>query len=1060
MSDEMLPAGVQPHRRILASAGCGKTYSLAGRFLELVHKGADPRTIWASTFSRAAAAEIRDRVLCQAARAAIDVGERAKLAGAMDCGDLAGEAADSLLARLVEALPFLEIRTLDSMFAGITISCAAELGLPVESRMLEEGEAGVLLRAALQRVLDAQSTETAMQTLVSLALGKPTSGILSFLENQVRDLLLLVEGAEERAWDWEEPRVPPREAVEELVDALESLCPSLAAKSLQNAVRSDVGKARDALHDGGLAWGAFLGAGVAAKLHAGAETYGRTSIPDELASAYEPLLEVARKSCVRAHVLATHAARDLARLVRTELDAEKRRRGVLDFADLTRALDPEGGDRVPLDEVWFRIDNRAMHLLLDEFQDTSAAQWRAVRPIASQIATTQDGTRSLFAVGDVKQSIYGWRGGEPRILDKLHEVTAPPDPVQLHTQPLNASYRSSRAVIDAVNAVFEGIATNRAVVRASADAAAEFGAWFETQQTVRGDAGFALCLDLPTPDEDESKDDVRIRVAVERAREHWLRLRRSGGRVAILVRRNGMVGRIVSELKRLGVPTVGRGGGSLRDTEANLAMLQALHLAAFPGDSAAAFDLASSPLRRLVGMPKDPGRTAAGQASARLREAFAERGVAAVFDQWRLALDPQLGPREAVRMRQLVEAAERLERGADRTPDELLQLLSVAKVDDSGQGAVAVLNIHQSKGLEYDVVIVTDLGGSIVPDAARQKLVALASDDPAGRVVRVSRSVAEDLRWPEVADLYDDEQRRSVREALCVLYVALTRARDGLEVHLEAQKFNKSGEEAKESQRSLAAVCREALGDPEAEAPEVGRCRVRWSCGELPASADALEVAPDDRDPRVTAPESSSSLRATGGRRTRRARAASRVDGPDERQRLFDLPRRDALERGDALHAALELVGFLGEDPVPEDEVFDARIEAACPGRDRAWRAERLEELHAALGSPAVRDALVRPCPGAELRREHRFVRVQGGAVQEGSIDRLVLERDQEGRAVRAEVMDFKSGSTSDPVELEQRHGDQLRTYRDVVVEQFGVDSSAVRLRILALGSGCIVDLD
>ncbi|MGA0869805.1 MAG: 3'-5' exonuclease, partial [Planctomycetota bacterium] len=691
--------------------------------------------------------------------------------------------------------------------------------------------------------------------------------------------------------------------------------------------------------------------------------------------------------------------------------------------------------------------------------DTSAAQWRAVRPIAGQIALTQDGSRSLFAVGDVKQSIYGWRGGEPRILDELEHVTSPPDPVEFDSRPLNHSYRSSLSVIAAVNAVFDDIGRNRAVLAASPPAAEEFAKWFGTQSTARTEPGFGLFLDLPEKGDGESADDVRVRVAVARAKEHWLRLRDRGGRVAILVRRNKMVGRLVAELKRQGVPAVGRGGGSLLDTEANLALLQTLHLASFPNDSAAAHDLASSPLQRLVGLPQNPGQTARRQASLRLRSRFAEHGVAAVFDEWRRALDADLGPREVVRMRQLVETVERLERGADRTPLQLLELVSVAKVDDPGHGAVTVLNVHQSKGLEYDVVLVTDLGDSILPSASRQKFVTMASKDPAGRLVRVSRAPSEKLRWPEVAELREDEQRRSVREALCMLYVALTRARDGLEVHLEPVSYLKSGEESAASSRSLAAVCRESLGQPEDGLGEIEGCTVRWRHGHLapaPDAVDALDREESEADEPISpAPR----LQVVGGHRTRRARAASRQAGAEERQRLFELPPRDALDRGQALHAAFELVGFVGEDPLPTDESVDLKIAAACPGRDAEWRRERIAEFRDAIEADEVRAALARPGPDAELRREHAFLRVLGGAVQEGAIDRLVLERDADGRVLRAEVLDYKSGSTVDPAALDQKHGDQLRAYRDVVVEQFGGDPAAVRLCILAIGGRRLVEI-
>src|SRR5690606_14616117 len=64
-------------------------------------------------------------------------------------------------------------------------------------------------------------------------------------------------------------------------------------------------------------------------------------------------------------------------------------------------------------EIYFRLDARVQHLMLDEFQDTSLDQWAVLDPIASEVAAHVDGfaSRTFFCVGDVKQAIYGWRGG-------------------------------------------------------------------------------------------------------------------------------------------------------------------------------------------------------------------------------------------------------------------------------------------------------------------------------------------------------------------------------------------------------------------------------------------------------------------------------------------------------------------------------------------------------------------------------------------------------------------------------------------------------------------------
>ena len=85
------------------------------------------------------------------------------------------------------------------------------------------------------------------------------------------------------------------------------------------------------------------------------------------------------------------------------------------FESVTRQLS-RAMNHANMPEIAFRLDARIDHLLLDEFQDTSVGQWQALRPLAQEIASTgnADRVRSLLVVGDPKQSIYGWRAGEPR----------------------------------------------------------------------------------------------------------------------------------------------------------------------------------------------------------------------------------------------------------------------------------------------------------------------------------------------------------------------------------------------------------------------------------------------------------------------------------------------------------------------------------------------------------------------------------------------------------------------------------------------------------------------
>ena len=150
------PAGTRPHRRILASAGTGKTHALVGRYLQLIAAGAEPESVLATTFTRLAAAQIRDRVLETVACAVLDETDREKLATRTTGeGRLDQQAANTLLERLVGQLPRLQVRTLDSLFAGIVRGYGEVLGLSPEATLLEEGEESAFMREAIELAIAA-----------------------------------------------------------------------------------------------------------------------------------------------------------------------------------------------------------------------------------------------------------------------------------------------------------------------------------------------------------------------------------------------------------------------------------------------------------------------------------------------------------------------------------------------------------------------------------------------------------------------------------------------------------------------------------------------------------------------------------------------------------------------------------------------------------------------------------------------------------------------------------------------------------------------------------------
>jgi ATP-dependent helicase/nuclease subunit A len=1068
------------HLRIKASAGTGKTFRLAGRFLDLVDRGVDPKTILATTFTRAAAGEIRDRVFCDAARLVLDKSNRDKAIRdrRFARSSMTDAEATRLLERLIDDLPALQIRTLDSVFASIAAGLGPGSGVPHAARLVEADESAELLRRAIDHAIDESDEETMLATLETLGRRGTKVTIVPVVERAVAKLLTLHEESTAGAWTWPAPE-RDKDAIAAIRDRLldESFLTPFG-KRLSGVLRK-LGHRTDAVlqHDGA-GW-IEIGGSSLVKIADTGGSYYKKELPPPVVEILTQLAGHAADGNLRNLSKRTACIRDLLVRIGPWRAAIKRRRRLAEFDDFARALDPlRGGVGAgALEELWYRIDARIEHLLLDEFQDTSATQWRAMRPIAGEIASVADGSRSLFVVGDVKQSIYGWRGGDPRILEQLESVISE-GTMEFVEETLERSFRSSPAVIELVNAVFEDVAGNAAIHADSSEAAKSFGGLFKTHETALEDLpGFAVVERLPLPDDDETKDAILARCAAEAAARlvgrHGLEEPDGRPTVAVLVRSNKRIGPIVEALRACGIPATGRGGGSLLDAEASVIMIQAMRLAGDTRDSLAADDIARSPLGALLNVAPPAAHRrldaeARGRLASLLRHRFAEFGVAPVIDEWRRGLEPMLTAREAVRLRQLVESIESLEAdpSVPRGPGELARIVRTLAVEDPGGDGVVVMNIHQSKGLEFRGLVVTDLAGRL---CHQTDIASGTPSKPTLPVPQVSSWYAEEARPAEVEQVHQETTDRAVLESVCGLYVALTRAARDLVVQVPAATIKKDGEESKTSLGSAAGIVREALqiegpGDQddvmEMSAVEVWRAGASTSeVEDLPASVDRGRV----ERPSIKVADRALRRRAV----SMRPPSSSRKE---DRGRLFELRDAGAADRGTAIHVCFEAIEWAADLGRVGDAVLDECIRRAVPGRSAEWRTDRIRAFRAACELPSIIEVLTGPKPGQVVRRERRFVISGPQGVQQGSIDRLILETqpgaggESSRRVVGARIIDFKtdrveSGSVVPSEVLLERHRLQLEGYRGAIARSYGIASSSISAAIVAVDAGLVVEL-
>jgi ATP-dependent helicase/nuclease subunit A len=806
MAEGLRPAQAQAVKApgsvaVVAGAGTGKTHMLAHRYLKHVRDGLDPLEIVAVTFTERAAAELRSRIRALL-NAELPVGARARLT--------------------VESA---QISTMHALAQRICKEFPEQAGVAPDFTILDDLEGGIWLTERIESALgdlpsalfDAvpyQSVRAALRALLAdpittdAAFARPPDGWGDMVNEAAA--AARAELTQSPSWQAAADTVRSVMGVEgdrrettrrEAIGALELLeRGDFGAGLAQLAALSLVGGSKKAFPEGGFS---VLGEAIKVLREAtrGALATGLVDLAlgeaDDGLAALLPLLQGAYTT------------------IRARLEAEKNARRVLDFSDLEvhalRALT----DAAVVDH--YRARWRT--LMVDEFQDTNAVQEKILDVLAA--------TMTVTVVGDEKQSIYGFRGASSHVFDRYRaRVVADGGDVVV----LSETFRSHAGLTADLNATFAHVlGDDHQELTAVRDARPGDGP-FTTLSVVAGGGGKAgrqlsEARALGTAVRDLVEGGTRVH---DRATGQLRALRY--GDVAVLARGWQALGVYGEVLPALGVPAVHTGGGDLlamREVTDGITLLRAL---AEPSDDVALVALLRSPffavddvaLYRLAGaraaMKVDrldaPPLPSIWEALVALTDAAGvlarARGVIADLLSRRGTLSPSAlllaadaltghsavlaglpgGRRRLADYGGLLDLVRRLEAGSQDlfTVWRRLRLLLSAGVEVkrpslTADGAVTLLTVHGSKGLEWPVVVVADLvrraptrRPPVLIDPGVGVALLLEDDDgeaiePAVyRVARARRAVLEE------------------RESRRLLYVALTRARDFLVLSAAAER--------------------------------------------------------------------------------------------------------------------------------------------------------------------------------------------------------------------------------------------------------------------------------
>lgn len=858
---------------VAASAGTGKTKVLSDRVLRLLlprengGPGSEPHRILCLTFTKAAAGEmairISERLSSWAVMGEDDLREdlRRNLLGHLP-SEAQVMAARRLFARVLDAPGGLKIMTIHAFCQSVLKRFPLEAGVSPQFDLIEERAQAELLSRAMRNVVAVARSEKGSETGIALekiASMQNEEQLQELLKDFARERRQLYK-IQKRFWAGQGVQAElcgrygftPGETDESLI---EKACADSSFSAQDLRMACEALECSSTVKDGA----------ACSQIQRWLVTPegGRPAIYGEYSRAFLtkegqpfskfPSVEVSRKNPRCAEILKAEADRlagvqerrkelecitatgglfTLGIEIAKEYTDLKEAHAVLDYDDLVlRTLELLEG-RLPKAVQWvmYKLDQGIDHILIDEAQDTNPEQWLIVKALCDEFfageGAREAGERTLFTVGDVKQSIYSFQRAAPEEFMRMHdyfEGKAREAGRSLLNIPLNISFRTAQKVLDLVDETFSDPGVRKGLgpeyaehisFRAGQQGMAELWPLFESSAREEETAPWE-----PPVSEKNSRSGSSLLAAHIAARiREWIDGKEflpsreravEAGDILILVRtRNAFVGQMMRELKLAGVPVSGLDRMVLKDQLAVEDMLAMVQFVLLPEDDLNLAAVLKSPL---VGFDEDRLYRAAEGRNGSLWQSLNSPEFAKEHDYLQSLIglagedrpfefvsrllqspcpaDPQGSGLRAMRSRlgdEVIDPLEELLEDAldyDRNcvpslqgflQEQQMSGREIKREQEEAGSKVRIMTVHGAKGLQAPIVI--------MPDTVR------VNQGKVSRMLWPDKSGLDLPLWSPRSDgepaffrkLFDKVRERQDEEYSRLLYVAMTRAEDRL----------------------------------------------------------------------------------------------------------------------------------------------------------------------------------------------------------------------------------------------------------------------------------------
>ncbi|WP_417729107.1 double-strand break repair helicase AddA [Roseovarius sp.] len=822
-----------------ANAGSGKTRVLTDRVARLLLDGVDPQHILCLTYTKAAASEMQNRLFRR-------LGAWAMLADAalikeLDVLGYEGAITDQtlrearrLFARAIETPGGLKIQTIHSFCASLLRRFPLEAGVTPQFTEMEERTA-TLLRAEIVEELAVGPDAAAFYAFVRHYSGETLEKLTAEIVRNRTGFAEALSDADLAAL-FDQPEGLCLEMIRSRVfmgneqALMDHLLPALRAGSA-NDIKAAAKLAQITALDVSalpVLEAVFLnGKGAkspfSAKLGSFPTKATQAVLSHIMPQVEQWMLRVEDARPARLALIAmqrTRALHDLARAFLPAYERAKQLRGLLDFDDLILRARDLLTDPAVAAWVLYRLDGGIDHILVDEAQDTSPVQWQVIERLAQEFTSGEgaraDVARTIFVVGDKKQSIYSFQGADPREFDRMQRefsarLGTTNSPLQSHV--LAYSFRSSRAILTTVDCCFDQSEASGFTPEEGHKAFLEtlpgrVDLWPLVAKPEEEDPpAWHMPIDIRAPNDPAIilarqvagaiRQMVETRQAIPDAKSpNGFRAVQPGDFLILVRRRSALFHEIIRECKAQGLPVAGadrlKVGAELavRDLEAllsflatpedSLALAIALRSPLFGWSEAQLYDLAQGRSHRYLWEELRSREADYPEVMTVLRDLLDKADFLRPYDlleriltrhDGRRLLLARLGTEAEDGIDALLAQAMSYEtRAVDSLTGFLVWMetddLEIKRQLDSAGNRIRVMTVHGAKGLEAPVVILPECGQWRAPPAPQIVM-------QGGHALWTGR--ADDMP-PTLANALETERRALLAERDRLLYVAMTRA--------------------------------------------------------------------------------------------------------------------------------------------------------------------------------------------------------------------------------------------------------------------------------------------